>query len=192
MEVTAGVDDPTASRPIRQIWPEPREFDVSSAPVRRIDGADLGRLYSFRDVTRERELDRLKSDFVATVSHELRTPLTAISGFVDIVVDGMVGELPPRVRHYLGVVQTNNRRLAGIIDDLLDISRIEAGRSEFRRSAIDVAATIGAVVISLGPQIAAKGQALTVDVPPPLPAAWRAGRGSTPSNRSCRRSWCGR
>jgi signal transduction histidine kinase len=102
----------------------------------------------------------------------LRTPLTAISGFVDILVDGMVGELPPRVRHYLGVVQSNNRRLAGIIDDLLDISRIEAGRAELQRSAIDVAATIGAVVTSLGQQVSGKDQTLTVDLPPRLPAAW--------------------
>lgn len=155
MGAPASGDDPTATRPVRQIWPEPRDFDVTCAPVRGIDGAELGRLYSFLDVTREREVDRLKSDFVATVSHELRAPLTAISGFVDIMVDGMVGELPPRVRHYLGVVQANNRRLAGIIDDLLDMSRIEAGRAELRRSECDLATTIGAVATTMGPQLAA-------------------------------------
>lgn len=169
---TSAADDAASRRPIRQIWPAPREFDISAAPVRGIDGAELGCLFSFLDVTREREVDRLKSDFVATVSHELRTPLTAISGFVDILVDGMVGELPPRVRHYLGVVQANNRRLAGIIDDLLDISRIEAGRTELHRTEIDLAATIGAVVTSLEQQVGAKGQTLTVDLPPSLPAVW--------------------
>jgi PAS domain S-box-containing protein len=170
--ITSLAEECATTRSIRQVWPETHDFDIACAPVRGIDGAELGRLYSFLDVTREREVDRLKSDFVATVSHELRTPLTAISGFVDILVDGMVGELPPRVRHYLGVVQSNNRRLAGIIDDLLDISRIEAGRAELQRSEIDVAATIGAVVTSLGQQVSGKDQTLIVDLPPRLPAAW--------------------
>ena len=160
---------------LHQIWPAPHDFDLSVATVRGANGVEIGRLYSFLDVTHEREVDRLKSDFVAMVSHELRTPLTAISGFVDIMVNGFAGELPTRVRHYLGVVQTNNRRLTGIIDDLLDISRIEAGlagKTELSRAAIDLVTTINTVVTSFEPQLIGKQQSLLLDLPMRLPLVW--------------------
>lgn len=165
-------DDAVVTKPIEQVWPEPKDFDLSVATVRKADGGDLGRLLSFRDVTREREVARLKSDFVATVSHELRTPLTAMSGFVDIMLGGYAGELSARAHHYLSVVQTNNRRLTTIIDDLLDISRIEAGKTELFRAATDLATPISSVVSSFEPQLMSKRQSLLLDLPPRLPAVW--------------------
>jgi signal transduction histidine kinase len=65
----------------------------------------LGRLYVFRDVTREREVDRMKTEFVSLVSHELRTPLTSINGYLDLVLDEEFGELSPDLRKYLGVAR---------------------------------------------------------------------------------------
>ena len=88
----------------------------------------LGTVSIFRDITHEVEVDRLKSEFVATVSHELRTPMTAIKGYVDILTMGAAGALAENQLHFLDIVRNNIDRLNILVSDLLDISRIEAGR----------------------------------------------------------------
>jgi len=85
---------------------------------------------------RLQEIDRLKSSFVSIVSHELRTPMTSIKGLIENMLDGLTGTLNDRQTFYLGRVKHNIERLTGMINDLLDLSRIEAGRMELRRSAI--------------------------------------------------------
>lgn len=88
----------------------------------------LGTVSIFRDITHEVEVDRLKSEFVATVSHELRTPMTSVRGYVDILLMGAAGALNENQTHFLGIVKNNTERLNILVNDLLDISRIEAGR----------------------------------------------------------------
>ena len=88
----------------------------------------LGTVSIFQDITHLVELDRLKSEFVATVSHELRTPMTSIKGYVEILLMGAAGSLNDSQMHFLQVVRSNTDRLATLVNDLLDISRIEAGR----------------------------------------------------------------
>lgn len=88
----------------------------------------LGTVSIFRDVTHEVEVDRLKSEFVATVSHELRTPMTSIRGYVDILLMGAAGALNENQMHFLQIVKNNTERLNILVNDLLDISRIESGR----------------------------------------------------------------
>jgi len=88
----------------------------------------LGTVSIFRDITHEVEVDRLKSEFVATVSHELRTPMTSIRGYVDILLMGAAGALNENQTHFLQIVKNNTERLNILVNDLLDISRIESGR----------------------------------------------------------------
>jgi signal transduction histidine kinase len=88
----------------------------------------LGTVSIFRDITHEVEVDRLKSEFVATVSHELRTPMTSVRGYVDILLMGAAGALNENQMHFLSIVKNNTERLNILVNDLLDISRIEAGR----------------------------------------------------------------
>jgi len=88
----------------------------------------LGTVSIFSDITHQVEVDRLKSEFVATVSHELRTPMTSIKGYVEILLMGAAGPLSEQQNRFLQVVKTNSERLAVLVNDLLDISRIEAGR----------------------------------------------------------------
>ncbi len=88
----------------------------------------LGTVSIFQDITHRVELDRLKSEFVATVSHELRTPMTSIKGYVEILLMGAAGSLNEAQTRFLQVVRSNTDRLATLVNDLLDISRIEAGR----------------------------------------------------------------
>jgi two-component system sensor histidine kinase/response regulator len=115
------------------------------------------------------ELDRLKSDFVSNVSHELRTPLTAIRMSVDNLLDGVTGEISPALHRYLTRVKSNTDRLVRLISDLLDLSRIEAGRTELQRSRIAVDEVMQEVLEALRPMAAEKDLTLAA-VPPPEPA----------------------
>ncbi len=98
----------------------------------------LGTVSIFRDITHEVEVDRLKSEFVATVSHELRTPMTSIKGYVDILLMGAAGALNENQTHFLDIVRSNTDRLSVLVNDLLDISRIEAGRVSLTLQAINL------------------------------------------------------
>lgn len=107
-------------------------------------------------------LDRLKSEFVSSVSHELRTPLTAIRMAVDNLLDGVTGEITPILQRYLTRIKNNTDRLVRLITDLLDLSRIEAGRIELHRTAVPVAEIMQEVAESLRPMAVQKGVELAV------------------------------
>lgn len=106
----------------------------------------LGTVSIFRDITHEVEVDRLKSEFVATVSHELRTPMTSIRGYVDVLLMGAAGVLTDGQKHFLNVVKSNTERLNVLVNDLLDISRIEAGRVTLSLQEVDLRAVAEDVV----------------------------------------------
>jgi len=111
------------------------------------------------------ELDRLKSEFVSNVSHELRTPLTAIRMSVDNLMDGVAGEIGGFLRNYLERIRANTERLARLIADLLDLSRIEAGRIEFQPEAVRVADLVRDVLDGLQPVAAGKQLELAAATP---------------------------
>ncbi|MDD5176185.1 MAG: ATP-binding protein [Sterolibacterium sp.] len=84
-----------------------------------------------RDITERRRVDKLKSEFVSTVSHELRTPLTSISGALGLVTGGALGEIPGQAKQLLDIAYKNSLRLAHLIDDLLDMDKLIAGKASF-------------------------------------------------------------
>jgi len=98
----------------------------------------LGTVSIFRDITHEVEVDRLKSEFVATVSHELRTPMTSIRGYTDVLLMGAAGALNENQTHFLNIVKNNTERLNILVNDLLDVSRIESGRVTLSPQALDL------------------------------------------------------
>jgi PAS domain S-box-containing protein len=109
-------------------------LSLSVSPITDVEGKIIGFLRVAKDITekkryeqRLKELDKMKSDFVSNVSHELRTPLTAIKGSVDNMLDGITGPLNEKQNRYLARIKSNADRLARLINDLLDLSRIEAG-----------------------------------------------------------------
>lgn len=95
------------------------------------------------------KLEKIKSDFISIVSHELRTPLTSIKNSVDIVLSGKAGELPQNVDKFLSMAKRNISRLSEIINDLLDISKIEAGKMDFNFESLDINSVIENVRASL-------------------------------------------
>ena len=117
-------------------------------------------------VARLRDLDRRKTDFLATVSHELRTPLTSISGYVEMVRDGDAGPVSGPVDAMLAVVERCTLRLRALIEDLLTLSSIEAGSFRVDRAQVAVADVLGRVAEEVAPAAEAAGLALEV-VPGP-------------------------
>lgn len=125
----------------------------------------VGRLFTFQDVTELAELDRLKSEFVNTVSHELRTPLTSIIGYLSLVLAETVGPLQEQQKEFLNVVSRNTQRLSNLINDLLDIQRIESGRTPLQLSATSLSQVVAQVAETFRVQAEQKGLRFTVDIP---------------------------
>lgn len=123
------------------------------------------------DAAKERAeaADRVKSAFLATMSHELRTPLNSILGFTGIVLKGLAGPLNEEQTKQLGMVQGSARHLLALINDVLDISKIEAGQLEVRCAPFDLHASIARVTGSVLPFAEKKGLALRVFQPEGLP-----------------------
>ncbi|MDQ2717550.1 MAG: ATP-binding protein [Chloroflexota bacterium] len=158
------------SATIVQETPQRREYDLYSTPVLSAEGFYLGRFYSLRDVTQEREVDRMKSEFVSLVSHELRTPLTSIQGYIDLLLhDEEVGPLTALQQEFLGVAHNNARRLVGIINDLLDLSRIESGKIELHREPLHLTRLIQELLPTFSLRLEEKGQDLVLHLPDPSP-----------------------
>ncbi len=106
---------------------------------------------------RAESADRLKSSFLATMSHELRTPLNSIIGFTGIILQGLVGPLTDEQRKQLGMVMNSSRHLLSLINDVLDISKIEAGQVEVHRAAFDFRESVHRVAQIVAPLAARKG-----------------------------------
>ncbi len=115
------------------------------------------------------KLDQLKTDFVSTVSHELRTPLTIMGEYASIISDEIPGKLNPEQREYLSIIEGNIDRLSGIIEDLLDISRIEAEKVVLKREFVDLATIINDVVTQFKPKADEKQIELKTVFPLSLP-----------------------
>jgi PAS domain S-box-containing protein len=113
--------------------------------------------------------DRVKSAFLATMSHELRTPLNSIIGFTGILLQGLAGPLAPEQEKQLGMVRGSARHLLDLINDVLDISKIEAGQLETRREPVDLRAAVERAVEALRPTAVQKGLQLTATLPAELP-----------------------
>ena len=134
----------------------------------------LGTVSIFRDITHEVEVDRLKSEFVATVSHELRTPMTSIRGYVDVLLMGAAGIVNENQTHFLNIVKNNTERLNILVNDLLDISRIESGRVTLSPQALDLREVAEDVIgdVLRRSQEENKPMALSLDAPRKLPAVY--------------------
>jgi signal transduction histidine kinase len=115
---------------------------------------------------------RAKSEFLANMSHELRTPLNAILGFTEMMLDGLYGDVPGELKEPLADIQTNGRHLLRLINDVLDLSKIEAGRMELALGEYSVHEVVDTVRASLRSLAAEKGLALRASVPEDLPLAY--------------------
>lgn len=144
--------------------PDPRQdalIECSMAPVGQVGGG-FGAVLVARDITAQRRLDRMRSDFVANVSHELQTPLTTIIGFAEALSD----EVPPDpedARRFIGLIHEEARRLSRLVDDLLALSRLEHHSLPSRRHAVALSELVDDVVLQLRGRAETQGLSLSAD-----------------------------
>jgi len=122
-----------------------------------------------RDISGWKHLDRVKSEFVSTVSHELRTPLTAIRGSLGLLEGGGVTNLPPKALNLLRIARNNCDRLVRLLNDMLDLDKIEAGKLALRAVPLEPAEVVGAALDELRPMADQRAIALVEDLAPVPP-----------------------
>jgi PAS domain S-box-containing protein len=110
-----------------------RIFDRYSSPLQDSTGKHYGRIWYFRDITGRREIDRLKSELVSVVSHELRTPLTSIRGALGLLAGGLLRSQPEKGKRMLEIAISNTDRLVRLINDILDLERMESGKMNMEK-----------------------------------------------------------
>ena len=148
---------------------ENKVLAVNIAPLVVSLGDLPGLVAALRDISREAEVERLKNEFISTVSHELRTPMTSIKGYTDLLFLGMAGGLTDAQRNFLKIIKSNADRLTALVNDILDISRIETGRMHLTIEPLDLGELITQVVASFQGQYRDKGLALQWHEPSDLP-----------------------
>ena len=148
--------------------PVNRILKVSSSLVLDTNGKPLGQVKVVYDVTKERELDQMKSDFISMVSHELRTPLFSIQGYIRLILDDQVPDEETRTS-FLAIVEEQAQHLAGMVDDLLDLSRLEAGLIDLKLEPVQIGEIGHQTIIKLHSLAQSKQIALEMHVADDVP-----------------------
>ena len=137
----------------------------------RLGGPEGGAVWTLRDITERARLEQAKSDFVATASHELRSPLTSIKGFIELLQSTENSNLTARQQEFIQIAMQSTDRLVELVNDLLDVARIESGQFQIEPRICDLRSTIEEVAAQMAPRIADKQQRLEVQIAEQRPAA---------------------
>jgi len=151
--------------------PPPVTADIASRVAERTRELEAARAELEAKSRQIEEGDRLKNAFIANMSHEIRTPLNSVLALTELLREGVAGPLTVDQRKYLQVIERNGHGLLHLINDVLDLSRIEAGHLEMDTEDLDLAPHVESVVEALTPLAAGKNLDLTVNLPSELPAA---------------------
>jgi NtrC-family two-component system sensor histidine kinase KinB len=144
-------------------------YQFSIMPMRSPSHVIQGVVLLLRDITRLRELDRLKSEFVLTASHELRTPLTSVSMAVDLLMESAAPKLTDQERELLEACHEDVQRLRALVNDLLDLSKIEAGKLDLAFERVEPGFLFDQALAIMKPQMDARHIELKLEVPEALP-----------------------
>lgn len=140
-------------------------FEMVQVPLHGPDGAIERIFLSARDISERKRVERLKNEFVSTVSHELRTPLTSIAGSLGLLSGGAAGALSERARHLITIAHSNSLRLVRLINDILDIEKIEAGRMAFELTSVAVGSLVRQAMADIRSYADQYGVDLELDLP---------------------------
>ena len=151
-------------------WGE-KTLSISSGQVLDRDSSEVGTVAVFRDFTKEAELEKMKSAFVAMVSHELRTPLSAILGYAEIFMEQIYGSLNEKQMNMTNRIVSNTRRLLSLINDLLDQAQMEAGKLKIKYETIRPADLLDNLHSVMDKLTTDKGLTLTSELDPNMPEA---------------------
>jgi|GEM_PF-542123 len=146
-----------------------RPVSMVAAPVRQDEDRVIGVVIVFRDISKERRLERLKEDFIASISHELRTPLTCIKAYTETIIDD--DRMDSQTRgEFLRIINQESDRLAQLIEGLLEISRLESGRAALAPGRVDLCRLVEKAAVALRPVADRKDVRIETLVDPRLPA----------------------
>ncbi|HEX6026772.1 MAG TPA: ATP-binding protein, partial [Solirubrobacter sp.] len=152
-------------------------LNETTRELARLDAEQRAAADALRSLNvRLEQASKAKSEFLANMSHELRTPLNAILGFTEMIIDELYGEVPAELKEPLADIQTNGKHLLRLINDVLDLSKIEAGRMELSLGDYAVDDVVSTVRASLRSLASDKGLEFTTEVPPDLPVAYGDGK----------------
>jgi PAS domain S-box-containing protein len=157
--------DATLRDRVELAFPRKATYQRVVAPARDTSGAILGHIVLYRDVTHEVEVENAKTELVSVVSHELRTPMTSVKTSLALLLAGAGGSLEPAAHELLEVALRNADRLIRLLNDLLDLSRLEAGRMDFRLEPVAIAEAVAASVEMVA--AFAKARGVTLHIQPP-------------------------
>ena len=155
------VDPVTKEIELRSVDDETRRvLQASTAVIENEDGSTVGMVSVLSDITKQKQLDEMKSKFVSNVSHELRTPLLAIEESLGLLLGGVVGEVGAEQGKFLSIAQRNITRLSRLINDLLDVAKIEAGKMDIKPVDFDLNDLVHHVAETV--RSLAEGQGVTI------------------------------
>jgi two-component system phosphate regulon sensor histidine kinase PhoR len=157
------------ARELSFFGPEERVFDVNAACLRGRDGSPTGVVIVFHDITRIKQLENVRKEFVANVSHELRTPLSIIKGYVETLLD----EQPPddaTSKQFLQTIEKHSRRLESLIGDLLSISELESHQAKLNLASVSLRAETESVLEELKQRARDRNLTVVSEVPEGFPA----------------------
>jgi two-component system, OmpR family, phosphate regulon sensor histidine kinase PhoR len=161
---TRGVE----SKELTLVVPVEKTLLAHATPVVQ-DNKTEGAVLVFHDISELRRLEKIRQDFVANISHELRTPVSTIKGYSETLLDGAL-EDREHARDFLNIIHADSERLAKLIDDILDLSRIESGRLKLEPRSCALDRIVGRVVSTLGRQAQERGIRMVSEIPANLPA----------------------
>ena len=144
---------------------ETRILGFTIIPVRQESGGSIECILFGADITERKRIEQLKNEFVSIVSHELRTPLTVIKEGVSQVAEGILGKVSADQKHFLSISLEGIERLGRIVDDLLDISKIEAGKLTLKREMVDLVSVVKGLVLAFRPKARFKGVEINTRFP---------------------------
>ena len=152
---------------------QPGKFEVSASvnPIQLDDGLSYA-IFNARDMSALKVANRVRSNFVSMVSHELRTPLNSVHGFIDLLLQGHMGEMNEEQRMYLGYTQEGVQQLISIVEDILFMTRSDLGQFEVKQQEVHLLSLVRQVVRSLQPQALKAEVALCQDIPSDVPALY--------------------
>jgi two-component system phosphate regulon sensor histidine kinase PhoR len=157
----------TVRREVVVSGPAPRILQVNAVRL-AMGGEGPGSVMVLHDVTALRQLERVRTEFVANVSHELRTPLTAIQGYLETLLSGALEERE-NARRFLEIVLRHSERLGRLLNDLTDLSNIELGKVTLRREPVRLDEVVASVLAIIGPRAAGSRVTVSADIPAGLP-----------------------
>lgn len=140
-----------------------REIDLSQGPYRKFiktgtnivkteKGKNLGVVTVLHDITLEKEIEKMKDDFVHSITHDLRSPMTSIRGFAEVLLDGSAGEINEEQKEFLKIIDGSSRKLLGMINNILDVAKLETGRMKLTLKHFDPKETVERIIKIMEPQ----------------------------------------